>query len=323
MLNFDEVRLYNLALRIVFKYIKDGVDLLEKNQLCEEDLKSIFKFGKKDFALISEDISNEYFHYFKEEETYIFAFKLREMYIDFKRNYIPNLSENEITDFKNKFLEFKDSVFGRKGHEEFKRLIFPLLKLAPKLHWHYLPIYSDNIVYNRGALPETQPDIFYDHYHTMEDLYEAVTGTPYKWESILGDINLDKEMEITIYSNRWQSEDAYIVKRTLNGWYTDFFGGVDGDKEGSAFIQCLEHDLISYPKNIGHKFEALWNKADTTEMSIETLKKNLQKIADWVIVTEVFSNVTELDSVDINSDVKNELLSKIDKYFPVNVEECL
>ena len=102
----------------------------------------------------------------------------------------------EIFDFKEKFLEFKDSVFSRKGNQEYKRLIAPLLELAPKLHWHYLPIYSDNIVYNRGVVPENQPEIFYDHFHTLEDLYEVVTCNPYKWESSLGDINLDEEMDI-------------------------------------------------------------------------------------------------------------------------------
>ncbi len=322
MLNFDEVRLYNLSLRIVFRYIKDGLDLVEKNQLSEKELKEDFKFGKKDFELINENFNNEYFNYFREEKTYIFAFKILEMYRNYKRNYRPESINQEIFDFKEKFLEFKDSVFSRKGNQEYKRLIAPLLELAPKLHWHYLPIYSDNIVYNRGVVPENQPEIFYDHFHTLEDLYEVVTCNPYKWESSLGDINLDEEMDITIYSNRWQSEDTYIVKRTLNGWYTDFFGGVDGDKEGSAFIQCLEHDSISYPSNIGYKFEALWNIADTTEMSPEELKNNLQKIADWVIITEVFSNITEFDKSVFNTEIKEKLLKKVEKYFPLNNKEC-
>lgn len=322
MLNFDEVRLYNLALRIVFKYIKDDIDLIKKNQLSEKELKEDFKFGKKDFALINYNYENEYFHYFEEAKSYIFAMKLIDIYMSYKSNYKSSISEKEINDFKEKFLEFKEYIFDRKGNEEYKKLIAPLLELAPKLHWHYLPIYSDNIVYNRGAIPEKQPDIFYDHYHTLEDLYEVIIGSPYKLESNLGDINLDEEIAITIYSNRWQSEDTYIVKRTLNGWDTDFFGGVEGDKEGSAFIQCLEHDSISYPSNIGYKFEALWNRADTTEMSTEELKNNLQKIADWVIVTEAFSNIMEFDKSNYNSEVKSELFSKIKKYFPIDTEEC-
>lgn len=322
MLNFDEVRLYNLALRVVFRYIKDDTDLIKTNELSKKELETTFKFGKKDFALINNNLDNNFFHFFAEKETYIFGITLLNMYMSYKLNYQSTVPEKEINNFKEKFLEFKESIFGRKGNEEYKKLIAPLLELAPKLHWHYLPIYSDNIVYNRGAIPEKQPEIFYDHYHTLEDLYEVVTGTPYKWESSLGDINLDEEMEIIIYSNRWQSEDIYIVKRTLNGWYTDFFGGVEGDKEGSAFIQCLEHDSISYPNNIGYKFEALWNRADTTEMSPEELKNNLQKIADWVIITEVFSNITEFDKSDFNEEIKEELFKKVEKYFPINAKEC-
>ncbi len=178
------------------------------------------------------------------------------------------------------------------------------------------------MIQNHFGFERRDVEMFYDHFQTLEDLYEVVTCNPYKWESSLGDINLDEEMDITIYSNRWQSEDTYIVKRTLNGWYTDFFGGVDGDKEGSAFIQCLEHDSISYPSNIGYKFEALWNIADTTEMSPEELKNNLQKIADWVIITEVFSNITEFDKSVFNTEIKEKLLKKVEKYFPLNNKEC-
>ncbi len=218
MLNFDEVRLYNLSLRIVFRYIKDGLDLVEKNQLSEKELKEDFKFGKKDFELINENFNNEYFNYFREEKTYIFAFKILEMYRNYKRNYRPESINQEIFDFKEKFLEFKDSVFSRKGNQEYKRLIAPLLELAPKLHWHYLPIYSDNIVYNRGVVPENQPEIFYDHFHTLEDLYEIMTENPQNWKSIGGDKNLNKSLDFKVYTTRWGHYDNYKIIRTYFGW---------------------------------------------------------------------------------------------------------
>ena len=57
-------------------------------------------------------------------------------------------------------------------------------------------------------------------------------------------------------------------------------------------------------------------------MSPEELKNNLQKIADWVIITEVFSNITEFDKSVFNTEIKEKLLKKVEKYFPLNNKEC-
>jgi len=161
-----------------------------------------------------------------------------------------------------------------------------LINLASKIHWHILPEYEEYMIVNSELYPNKDTREYYNHFHTLEDLYKELTQSGKKVSSKKGDKNLNKKINIEIYSRRWGHRSTYFVERTLEGWTVTFHQKKVGDKEGNALIEILEHDLINYPHELGAFMWHLWNKADGTEVTIENLKVDLDQIANWINVCE-------------------------------------
>ncbi|MGX6592753.1 hypothetical protein [Cetobacterium ceti] len=168
---------------------------------------------------------------------------------------------------------------GVNNYEKFKDLVTQGKKIAKKLHWKYLPIYKETIIENRGTTPEDDIELYYDHFHTLEDLYEKIT----KKEQI-GQIEkeaLEKEYQFKVYSVRWNGYDNYKVKRTIYGWEIN---NVSTLKDGTkSFFVNLDHDLIFYPeKGVKYALEILWNLADNGSIGNDEIQLKLQEIGDWI-----------------------------------------
>jgi len=163
-----------------------------------------------------------------------------------------------------------------------------MIGLVKKLHWKYLPIFSDNMIVNRGCTVEENLEEFYLHYHPLEDLSKWIKGKKDIIKKKLGDVNLNKMIEVEVYSQRWEHIDKYEITRTIEGWDAKYFMvESSGGPEGEGIIECLEHDYISYPNDIKYCFEELWNKADNTEMVEKELELELKKIINWINIVEL------------------------------------
>lgn len=283
MLNKKEIRIYNLIKRLMLDALNKGVEIKESYELESDEIKKIY-LRKSDIVLLE-----EYNLLDKKKEILFIPSEYFEKFEKIKKNKenIGDLSK-EISTYKELFEQCKNELHESGTLEKFKEYNDTLIELASKIHFQELPEYHENIIYNRGVLPEENPSEYYDHYHALEELYIKLTGSLENYRNIFGDVNLNKEIKFKVYSNRWGHDDIYRIERTLDGWSCAFFSKFYGDKTGSAIIQNLNHDYISYPSNISDYFEELWEKADKNDMPVEKLEKNIQKIADWISAVEKY-----------------------------------
>jgi len=116
-----------------------------------------------------------------------------------------------------------------------------------------------------------------------------------------GDCNLNKKIEIKIFTRRWGHEDIYIFKRTIEGWEVSFMGErKECDRNGEGgFFDFLKKDFVFFPEEgVKHAVKILWEEADKTKMSIEELQRKLQEIADWI--SDVEKNVVKKQPYWVN-----------------------
>ncbi|MFA5528838.1 MAG: hypothetical protein WC996_09535 [Peptostreptococcales bacterium] len=180
--------------------------------------------------------------------------------------------------FKKKFKDLFDSEANRATRE--------LVRLANKIHWNILPEYEEYMIVNSELLPNIDTEKYYNHFHTLEDLYRELNHEGKNVKSKKGDLNLYKKIGVEIYSRRWDHNDVYFIERTVKGWRVTFRETREGGKEGEALTISLRHDLINYPHSLRNFMLNLWKKADAQEVSVEELKKDLDQIAHWISICE-------------------------------------
>lgn len=183
-----------------------------------------------------------------------------------------------------------------KPTEEAFGIIQKTKEIAAKLHWIYLPIYPEQTIINSEIIPEENTEEYYNHFHTIEDLYRVIFESgEIEWNSIEGDINLNSPLKMKIYSSRWEHNDIYFVKRTMTGWnFKHLSYDVDCSKDGTlnsmkndGFYSILAHDSIQYPYDgVKYALETLWKTADSTSMTTKELEIKLQDIGDWINAVE-------------------------------------
>ncbi|QAA32703.1 hypothetical protein [Clostridium manihotivorum] len=266
-----EARIHNLINRFCKNYsieeLKDG--------FTADELSNRLFFRQEDFNyVIEENIL------ILKNEKYMPTEKLIKQFTKIK----GKLKKEDETlealkmDYKRKFEELINS----NNYEPTKEII----ELAYKIHWYILPEYEEYMIVNSEIYPNENTKDYYNHYHTLEDLYNELLGNGKNIASKKGDMNLNKDIKIAIYSRRWGHDDYYRIARTTTGWKVSFHQTREGSKEGEALIKHLEHDSISYPNSLSRFMLDLWNKADSEEMSIEDLKEYLESITMWINVCE-------------------------------------
>lgn len=179
-------------------------------------------------------------------------------------------------------------IFKHKIKESYSYVLDEVMKYIEPLHWYYLPVYSDMMINNRGLSPEKDLKEYYNHYHSLEDMYKVCIGEEENWRTPRGDINLNQELVFKVYTNRWGHYDHYIVKRTSVGWSAiNIAVGGSGDKKGNdSFIACFNQDFVAYPQDFKYVIERLWELADSTAMSVEELQSKLDDVAKMVSMVE-------------------------------------
>ncbi|MET1174593.1 hypothetical protein [Paenibacillus amylolyticus] len=150
------------------------------------------------------------------------------------------------------------------------------LKPHPKHHKH--------MIENRGLQPE-DPE-FYNHIHPVEDLLDYLNNTSANDDPI--DHTLGKTFDFKIYTSRWGSYDNYKLTRNENGWFLNalsYQGQCDtyGDQE---LTRALEHDSVSYPRNMGSFLDSIWQLAQLNGLTYDQVKNMLDELAEWISETE-------------------------------------
>ncbi|MGL5049203.1 MAG: hypothetical protein ACRC6E_01045 [Fusobacteriaceae bacterium] len=247
---------------------------IEKNILFKEldrtlYLDEFFKKSGKNYKLKNLDIT-----------------KLKEWIKNYERNKENKDCLLDKESLKKNYDKLKDMLTsGNIDHTKFNVLIDEVITLAQKLHWKYLPIYDEQMIENRGLLPEDIKN-YYNHYHAIEDLYEYIFDiNKIELKDKNGDETLNKELNFKVYTARWNGYDSYRIERTIYGWnvaHISIGGESTKGGEGSLFNN-LDHDSVFYPKKgVSFALEKLWKLADDNEINLQELQYKLQEIADWI-----------------------------------------
>lgn len=287
MIDKKKVRQRNLLVKLFNAYTQDNSVLTRS--FTQDELRKQLYFKESDIIYNAMGILERDGNVFKLTENTVKKLLEFEQFRDKSKKELEANNSIE-TEFKGIYTKLK-SYFAAYMQEKniYENNMPRAIELAKILHWIYLPIYSEQMIENRGIIPENNLEDYYNHFHSIEDLYYEISGLGKKWNSIEGDINLNKELWFKVYTSRWGHHDNYRIKRTSDGWYVEHIS-INGPskKNGEGALEAnLEHDSVVYPKEgVQYALETLWNEADESEMNIEDLQYKLQQIADWISEVE-------------------------------------
>lgn len=282
-----QARERNLKIRIAAINIEGRFNL--KDILSRDEIKNLFYFRESDLINSLNTFFNE-----KKGKGYVLKPNIVK---DIEK--MKQLHSESLNDFKSSkaffvqtFAEFRNNYMNHMladFSEKYQKLYSTLLPHLEILHWGELPEFDDQMIINRDILPESNIKEYYNHYHSLEDLFELLTGTHKSFKSFKGDINLNKKLTFKVFSRRWDHEDFYSIERRIDGWYVSHIS-INGlaKKDGTgSLLMNLKQDSIQFPEEgVKYAFETLWNMADETEMSVDELQNKLQEIADWISAVE-------------------------------------
>jgi len=177
---------------------------------------------------------------------------------------------------------------GRIG-EDVQPLITEAGERAHKLHMllknrDLEPKHHKYMIDNRQLQPDDEQ--FYMHFHPIEDLLKFLENENANDDP--EDQTIGSEFEFRVFSRRFEHDDTYTVKRTVDGWdIRHIDSGGPCDKGGRPFLfDYLRHDSIQFPEGLDGWMEWLWMKAAEEGMSKEEVQAAIQQLADWVTTTE-------------------------------------
>lgn len=279
MISRKEARIRNLIMKITKAIAESQEEIDITKEFTDEEIKQKFYFKISDI----EEFKSEMFDGNKIKLD--IRDKIKE-YLDKHKKAKGDMTEEEQLEEVYRLMDNYFKEFGR-DKEEYDRNLAKAIELAKKLHYKYLPVYLEQYILNNGIIPEDDLENFYNHFHSMEDLYRYIfTNNKVDWKSTEGDVNLGKEMTFKVYTSRWGHHDHYRIERTIKGWNIEHLTVNNGEAEKNgegALLEKLKHDGVFYPKDgVMYAFETLWEEADTTEMSVEELQSRLDDISLWI-----------------------------------------
>ena len=128
---------------------------------------------------------------------------------------------------------------------------------------------------------------FYNHLHPVEDLLSFIDDPDSTKDP--EDTTLNTPFDFRVYTRRWGHYDYYRLTRTSTGWLVEgssAFNNNIADKAGKpALFDALEHDIVSYPYDVGELLEWVWKKASEGATK-EEVQVALSDIAEWISICE-------------------------------------
>jgi hypothetical protein len=154
------------------------------------------------------------------------------------------------------------------------------------------PKHHAYMIANRGKQPD-DPE-FYFHFHPIEDLVKF-TFNPHANDDPI-DQTIDGEFAFRVFTRRWGHDDIYRIKRTANGWFftANMYTGPCDKSCSPVLYECLRHDSVLYPVDVGEWFEWLWQQAKRRGLSHDDVQHGLDDIAGWIRLTEQSVPVGEI-----------------------------
>lgn len=279
-------RLRNLLISITKGILKNGFILTQEYTI--EEIEQYFYFRKKDITYYLCDffIQNDNKYILVNEKQLIIKGIIEK----------HNKSINQLDNAKIVFIKTFGRFYEKAEHSKNSSFDYGLLNkiypeisaVIPILHWGLLPLISKYLMINSGKVPEDDVEDFYYHYHMLSALLEEVKGRGIVM-SMEGDVNLEKEMNFSVYTRRWGHNDTYRIMRTIDGWNVNHIS-INGkcNKAGEgALMGNLHHDSIFFPEEaVKYAFCNLWEEADECCMTVEELQIKIQQIADWISSVE-------------------------------------
>lgn len=159
-------------------------------------------------------------------------------------------------------------------------------KAAHELHMSLdpRPKHHRYMIENRGLSPE-DPEFYY-HIHPTEDLLDYLNDIHANDDP--EDQTIGHMFKFRVYSKRWGHKDAYHLTRNENGWVCQFNAYNDqGDKNAEPILYTiLEHDSISYPRDLPEFMNWLWTQAYEQGLTHDEVQKALDDLAEWISLCE-------------------------------------
>ncbi len=163
-----------------------------------------------------------------------------------------------------------------------------VLQLGKKVHEFHLdlvksgikPIHHRYMILNRSCKPDDSN--FYNHIHPVEDLLQFLEDS----DSIkdFEDKTVGDKFTFGIFSNYYGYEE-YTLTRSLAGWDVKGFGSCSQKVEPFLNI-TFRRNQITYPSDLGLRFEWLWNKAHKDGLDHNTVQFALDRLSEWVCTVE-------------------------------------
>lgn len=283
---WKKVRERNLKINFAKQLIIRG--LSERKSFTRQEIKDIFSFKESDILYIAPDLFDI------REEDYVMTSEFAEFIDKVVRSntavkeYLPAAEAEYIRIYGSFCEEAEKDMYRAYAGDRYQKLFNKLKEIIPIIHWGRLPIFNKYLLYNREKDPELEMIEYYEHPDCLNALLNEV-----KSKGIIlsnkSDDTLDKEIPFKVYTRRWEHEDRYYIKRTVNGWYCGYLairGECKKNGEGGLFNN-LDHDYIFYPKDgVAYAMEKLWEAADEGEIDYDELAKRIQQIADWISAVE-------------------------------------
>lgn len=146
------------------------------------------------------------------------------------------------------------------------------------------PKHHRYMIENRGVQPEDLE--FYNHIHPVEDLLKYLDDTSANDDPV--DHTLDHEFDFKLYTSRWGHYDNYRLTRNKDGWYVNqlSYKGQSDSYGDNLLISAMEHDSISYPKNVGYFLNGIWERAQDQGLTHGEVQQMLDELAEWISQTE-------------------------------------
>jgi len=279
------VRLRNLLFSIAGEIVKRNLAI--DYQYSKEDISKWLYFKKRDFVYYLDCFFE------KEENNYRLNSRAKKKISKIINNHNQVLSGLE--DAKIVFLKIfgrfeKESIenhFRGMDFEKFNAMYSQLEETIQILHWGLLPIIPQYLMINSGKIPEENILDFYNHFHMLQAMLREIHEEG-EMMTLKGDDNLDMEMKFSVYSRKWDHNDRYRIKRTIDGWDVSHLvinGKCDKNGEG-ALLNNLHQDTIFFPEEaVKYALENLWEEAEEG-LEFERLQEKMQQIANWISATE-------------------------------------
>lgn len=283
---WNKVRERNIKINIAKQLIK--IEKVEKRSFTRQDLKELFSFKESDILYVAPSIFDI------RGEQYI----MTSVFVEFIDKVVRSnkaakaalsAAEAEYIRVYGSFRENAEkNMYRAYVGDNYQKMFERLKELIPIIHWGRLPIFNKYLIYNREKDPEFEMMEFYDHPDCLNALLNEVKNKGLILSN-KSDDTLDKKIEFKVYTRRWGHEDAYSIKRTVCGWYCEYFaiqGKCKKNGEGGLFMN-LDHDYVFYPKEgVSYAMERLWEDADEGIIDFNELSRRVQQIADWISVVE-------------------------------------